>query len=92
MSVIQNMSHCLKYSAHTSRSARIVHPARASAVSAAAFWPRVAITAATENVDPVDCMQHGIAVNAVIPRVAALHGIDCSAEIALLVQDVIQLQ
>ena len=37
-------------------------------------------------------MQHGIAVDAVILGITALHGIDDAAEIALLVQDVIELQ
>lgn len=46
-------------------------------------------TFAPEQIDAVNGMQHGIAVDAVIPGVAALHGIDGAAEVALVVQYVV---
>ena len=51
-----------------------------------------ALAAAAEDVYAVDGVEHGVAVNTVILGVAALHGVDGAAEVALLVQDVIKLQ
>ena len=47
---------------------------------------------AAKDVQSINHMQHGIAVDAVVFRVAALHGINRSAEVALIVQDVVELQ
>jgi len=47
---------------------------------------------ASEDVKAVNNVQHGVAVYAVILCVAALHGVDCAAEVALVVQYVIVLQ
>lgn len=45
-----------------------------------------------KQVQAVGYAQHGITVNAIVFGVAALHGIDGSAVIALVVQNVIELK
>ena len=47
---------------------------------------------ATEEVQAVADVEQGVGVDAVILRVAALHGVDGAAVVALLVEDVVQLQ
>lgn len=47
---------------------------------------------AAKDVQSINYVQHGIAVDAVVFGVAALHGINGSAEVALIVQDVVELQ
>lgn len=46
----------------------------------------------TEEIQTVDGVEHDVGVDAVVLCVGALHGIDDTAEVALLVQDVIELQ
>lgn len=46
----------------------------------------------SEEIEPVDGMEHSIAVNAVVLGVGTLYGIDRATEVALPVQDVEQLQ
>ena len=48
--------------------------------------------AAAKDVQSINHVQHGVAVDAVVFGVAALHGINGSAEVALVVQDVVELQ
>ena len=47
---------------------------------------------AAKDVQSINYVQHGIAVDAVVFGVAALHGIYGSAEVALIVQNVVELQ
>ena len=47
---------------------------------------------AAKHVQSINHVQHGIAVDAVVFGVAALHGINGSTEVALVVQDVVELQ
>ena len=44
-----------------------------------------------EHIETVDNVQHGIAVYRVILHVAALHGVDGAAEVALVAQYVVEL-
>ena len=60
-----------------------------SAMSAG-LWSVFASTA--KQVEAVDGVEHGVAVYAIVTRVAALHRVDGAAEIALFVQYVVQLQ
>lgn len=46
----------------------------------------------SEEVQAVADVEQGVGVDAVILRVAALHGVDGAAVVALLVEDVVQLQ
>lgn len=56
------------------------------------FTHALACLVAAKDVQSINHVQHGIAVDAVIFGVAALHGINGSAEVALIVQDVVELQ
>ena len=47
---------------------------------------------ASKHVEAIDHMQHGVAVDAVILDVAALRCVDGSAEVALVVENVVELQ
>ena len=58
----------------------------------AAFHSRLTLASAAEEIDAVDGMEHCVAVNAVVLRVATLHCVDCAAEVALFVQNVVQLK
>ena len=60
------------------------------AIEAAA--PALAGSLVAKEVEPVDEVEHGEAVDAVILRVAAAHCRHCAAEIALVCEDVIELQ
>ena len=44
-----------------------------------------------EEIETIDHVQHGIIVDCVILHIAALHGVDGAAEVALVVQDVVEL-
>ena len=44
-----------------------------------------------EEIEAIDHVQHGIAVDAVIRRVATLERIDSSAQIALIVENIVEL-
>ena len=56
------------------------------------FAHALACLVAAKDVQSINHVQHGVAVDAVVFGVAALHGIDGSAEVALVVQDVVELQ
>ena len=44
-----------------------------------------------EEIEAIDHVQHGIAVDAVIRRITTLERIDCSAQITLIVEYIIEL-
>ena len=64
--------------------------ARAAAFAVVAF--RLGGTLAAEDVEAVDEVNHAIGVDGVVPRVAAHLCVDGAAHVALLVQDVVELQ
>lgn len=46
---------------------------------------------ASEEIELVDDMQHGVTVDAVVPCISTLDGVEGTAEVALLVEQVIEL-
>ena len=46
----------------------------------------------TEDIQLVDEVDHEVGIDGIGPGVATHHGIDCTAHIALLLQDIVELQ
>lgn len=79
----------------TTEATRTHAATRASASrTAGAAWAAHATMGilSAEEVQTIDHVQHGVRVDAIVPRVAALHGGDAAAEITLVVEYVIELQ
>lgn len=47
---------------------------------------------ASEGIEAIDGMYHGVAIDTVVLRIATLHGVDGTAEVALIVQNVVELE
>ena len=65
---------------------------RAHGHTGAAGAAVAAVARAAEDVETVDEVYHAICVDGVVPRVAAHRGVDDARHVALLVEDVVELQ
>ena len=50
------------------------------------------VALSAENIEPIDYVEHGVAVDTVIFYIGALHGVDGSAQVTLPLQYIVELQ